>query len=46
MESKKVLLEKVKRLDLEGLWKEAELKFEGKTYGVGTWSQPRKPKRF
>ena len=38
MESKKVLLEKVKRLDLEGLWKEAELKFEGKTY-VATFKQ-------
>ena len=38
MESKKVLLEKVKRLDLEGLWKEAELKFEGKNY-VATFKQ-------
>lgn len=38
MKSKEVLLEKVKRLDLEGLWKEAELKFEGKTY-VATFKQ-------
>ena len=38
MKNKKVLLEKVKRLDLEGLWKEAELKFEGKTY-VATFKQ-------
>ena len=38
MKSKKVLLEKVKRLDLEGLWKEAELMFEGKTY-VATFKQ-------